>query len=146
METNNFAHIGVDALIAHMLIHSLSPQGRRLVEQMYTGDPFNIDIKLDSNSKNRTAEIANTYLKTIGRRLVFEQVRKKIHKITISPVSFDKDPTIRPVSIIPLQEYNKEGFDIEKYEQEEAEFERRKRETGAISPLIFEGRDKYRED
>ena len=48
METNNMAHIGVDALISNMMIHSLSPQGRRLVEQMYTGDPFHIDIKLNS--------------------------------------------------------------------------------------------------
>ena len=91
METNNMAHIGVEPLIANMMIHSLSPQGRRLVEQMYTGDPFHIDIKLDSNSKNRSAEIANTYLKAIGRRLTFIKKPKDITKITISPVSFDHD-------------------------------------------------------
>ena len=144
METNNMNHAGVDVVISNLMIHSLSPQGRRLVEQMYTGDPFKIDIRLDSDSKNRAAEIANTYLKTIGRRLLFIKRRKLKHKIAISPIVFTKDPVIRPISFVPEQ--LREGFDYEKDFQERQEFEKRKRETGAESPIEFEGRKNWRSD
>ena len=146
METNNMAHIGVDALIANMMIHSTSPQGRRLVEQMYTGDPFHIDIRLNSDARNRSAEIANTYLKTIGRRLTFVKRKKKITKITISPVSFDRDPYRHPVSFVP--ESMRSGFDYEKDFIERQELKEAKIKAGAKSPVRFEGitRRKYNED
>lgn len=136
METNNMAHIGVDALISNMMIHSLSPQGRRLVEQMYTGDPFNIDIKLDSDSKNRSAEIANTYLKTIGRRLRFIKKRKHIKKVSMAAVTFDKDPYRHPISFVPQNERN--GFDYEKDFIERQKYNAIKKEKGK-SPVRFEG-------
>lgn len=136
METNNMAHIGVDALISNMMIHSLSPQGRRLVEQMYTGDPFNIDIKLDSDSKNRSAEIANTYLKTIGRRLRFIKKRKHIKKVSMAAVTFDKDPYRHPISFVPQNERN--GFDYEKDFIERQKYNAIKKKKGK-SPVRFEG-------
>lgn len=139
METNNMGHIGVDALIVNMMIHSLSPQGRRLVEEMYTGDPFNIDIKLTSDAKNRSAEIANTYLKTIGRRLNFIKRRKQIRKITRSPITFDHDPYRRPISFVPAQ--IKEGFDYEKDFKERQKLIEAKKKSGARSPIRFEGID-----
>lgn len=139
MEANNMGHLGVETVIANMMIHSVSPQGRRLVEQMYTGDPFKIDIKLNSDSKNRSAEIANTYLKTIGRRLVFRKVKKKINKITISPISFNRDPVIKPISFIP--EDQRKGFDYEKDFHERQKYEERKKKSKAESPVLFEGRD-----
>ena len=140
------AHIGVDALIANMMIHSTSPQGRRLVEQMYTGDPFHIDIRLNSDARNRSAEIANTYLKTIGRRLTFVKRKKKITKITISPVSFDRDPYRHPVSFVP--ESMRSGFDYEKDFIERQELKEAKIKAGAKSPVRFEGitRRKYNDD
>lgn len=143
METNNMNHAGADIVISNLMIHSLSPQGRRLVEQMYTGDPFKIDIRLDSDSKNRSAEIANTYLKTIGRRLLFIKRRKLKHKITISPICFTRDPVIRPISFVP--ENLRKGFDYEKDFQERQELEKRKKETGAESPIEFEGSKSWRE-
>lgn len=136
------AHIGVDTLISNMMIHSLSPQGRRLVEQMYTGDPFKIDIKLDSNSKNRSAEIANTYLKTIGRRMVFIKKPKNIKKITFCPVSFDKYPITPAVSFVP--ESMREGFDYEKDFQERQNLADAKKKAGAKSPVKFMGIDRKR--
>ena len=137
METNNMDHIGADAVITNMMIHSLSPQGRRLVEQMYTGDPFKIDIKLDSDSKNRSAEIANTYLKTIGRRLKFIKRRKVRTKIAISPIVFERDPVTYPISFVP--ENMREGFDYEKDFQERQKLEKMKRKKKAVSPIEFEG-------
>lgn len=137
METNNMAHIGVDALISNMMIHSLSPQGRRLVEQMYTGDPFNIDIKLDSESRNRSAEIASTYLKAIGRRIRFVKKRKKFEKVTFSPITFDRDPYVRPISFVP--ENMREGFDYIKDFEERQKYYQKIKESGAESPVLFEG-------
>ncbi len=135
METNNMGHLGVDVVISNLMIHSVSPQGRRLVEQMYTGDPFKIDIRLDSDSKNRSAEIANTYLKTIGRRLLFTKRLKKYDVITMSPIEFTKDPVSHPISFVP--ESMREGFDYEKdfEERQKMNKEREKCE----SPIIFEG-------
>ena len=135
METNNMGHLGVDVVISNLMIHSVSPQGRRLVEQMYTGDPFKIDIRLDSDSKNRSAEIANTYLKTIGRRLLFTKRLKKYNVIAMSPIEFTKDPVSHPISFVP--ESMREGFDYEKdfEERQKMNKEREKCE----SPIIFEG-------
>ena len=109
---------------------------------MYTGDTFNIDIKLDSNSKNRSAEIANTYLKTIGRRLKFIKRRKKIQKVAVSPISFDRDPVTYPISFVP--ENMREGFDYEKDFEERQKLEAKKKKKKAISPIEFEGTDKKR--
>lgn len=145
METNNMAHIGVDALISNMMIHSLSPQGRRLVEQMYTGDPFAVDIKLDSDSKNRSAEISNTYLKTIGRKLNFIKRRKQIKKlIRISPITFDRDPYKHPIGFVPIAD--REGFDYEKDFKERQKLKALKIKKGAKSPIKFEGIDHKRKD
>ena len=135
------AHIGVDALVSNMMIHSLSPQGRRLVEQMYTGDPFHIDIRLDSESRNRSAEIANTYLKTVGRKLVFYKKPKEIKFPIISPVSFDHDPYIRPVSFVP--ESMREGFDYEKDFFERQKMKEARKKYGK-SPVRFSGGDPRR--
>ena len=143
METNNMAHIGVDALISNMMIHSLSPQGRRLVEQMYTGDPFKIDVKLDSDSKNRSAEIANTYLKTVGRRIKFIKRRKNITKITMSPIRFDHDPYTYPIRFLP--EELREGFDYVK-DFKERQKENALRKKKGVSPISFEGIDRRRKE
>lgn len=144
METNNMVHAGPEIVVSNMMIHSLSPQGRRLVEQMYTGDPFQIDIRLDSDSKNRPAEIANTYLKTIGRRIVFKKRPKIKRKIAISPIIFERDPVTYPISFVP--EHLREGFDYEKDFHERQELEAKKRETKAESPIEFEGIDLNRKD
>lgn len=138
METNNFNHLGAEIVIANMMIHSVSPQGRRLVEQMYTTDnPFVIDIKLDSNSSNRSAEIANTFLKTIGRRLKFIKKKKGGSPITFSPISFHSDPTPSPISFIPKQDWGKID-----YEKDFKEKMRRKKlidEGKVTSPISFNG-------
>lgn len=137
METNNMNHIGADAVITNMMIHSLSPQGRRLVEKMYTGDPFHIDIKLDSNSKNRSAEIAATYLKTIGRRIIFIKSKKVRKKVAIPALYFDHDPITRPISFV--SEQDREGFDYEKDFQDRQKEMKSARAKKIKSPLLFDG-------
>ena len=138
METNNFMHLGPDVVITNMMIHSVSPQGRRLVEQMYTTDnPFVIDIKLDSDSKNRSAEIVNTFLKTIGRRLKFVKKLKVIDKITYSPITFFKDPIEYPIRFIPKQDWD--TIDIEKDFEERQKMYKDIEENNIESPILFEG-------
>ena len=144
METNNFVHLGADVVIANMMIHSVSPQGRRLVEQMYTTDnPFVIDIKLDSDSKNRSAEIVNTFLKTIGRKLVFEKRFKKVDTIAYSPISFFEDPVEYPIQFIPKQDWD--TIDIEKDFEERQKMYAEIKKRNITSPICFEGVD-FRRD
>ena len=91
MEINSFNHIGPEKVIEVLLIHSVSPHARHLVEQFSTGDPYAMDIKLDHESTNRSAEIVQTYLKTIGLRLVFKKVaKKKVSPFEIHPMEFDQ--------------------------------------------------------
>lgn len=135
MEANNMNHLGVDVVISNLMIHSVSPQGRRLVEQMYTGDPFNIDIKLNSDSKNRSAEIVNTYMKAAGRRLRFIKKLKKKERIVMSPIIFNKDPIEYPIYFIP--ESKRKGLNYVKYSEEREKLEALKQK--AESPITFEG-------
>lgn len=139
METNNFGHLGTELVVANMMIHSVSPQGRRLVEQMYTTDnPFVIDIKLDSDSRNRSAEIVNTFLKTTGRRLVFIKKPKNINHIRFSPILFTEDPYHYPISFIPKQDWD--NFDIEKdFKDRQKLYEKIKKNKKLRSPISFEG-------
>ena len=81
METGDLMHAGVEQTIIALMLHSASPSGRRLCESLLVDDPFNIDIKLDSNCKNRSAEILNTYLTTMGLRLKFSKIPKNLKAV-----------------------------------------------------------------
>ena len=77
MESGDLAHIGMQYVVMNLMLYSSSPGARRLFEQLLTGDPYNIDIKLDSESKNRNAEIINALLQTMGLELEFEKIPKQ---------------------------------------------------------------------
>ena len=77
MESGNLSHLSMEYVIMQLMIYSVSPQGRRLFEQLLVGDPYNIDIKLDKGSKNRNAEIINVLFKTMGLRLKLSKSLKK---------------------------------------------------------------------
>lgn len=114
MESGDLGHAGFEYVISALMIHSVSPQARRLVEQMLTDDPYDIDIKLDENSVNRTAQIANIYLKVMGYRLKFnKRVKKLTRGVLVKGVTYhwgDK-PMRRGVMYVSEEET---GFDIEK--------------------------------
>jgi len=136
MESNNQLHLGAEVVISNMMIHSLSPLGRRLVEKMYTGDPYKIDIKLDSDSSNRQAEIANTYLKAIARRLIFEKKKKKYHIVAECPVRFNSDPYYVPIMEKPKD--LPEDYDPVKALRERTKLEKKKQKNDKIqSPVAF---------
>ena len=75
------------------MLYSTSPHARRLTDQMLTGDAFDVDIKLDMDSRNRNAEILNVYLKTMGLKLTFKRVKKNLEPgMLIEPMYFYDDP------------------------------------------------------
>ena len=76
MESGDMGHMGFIYVVMQLMLYSSSPQGRQHFKNLLVGDPYNIDIKLDKDSKNRNAEIINALLKTMGIRLVFKKVPK----------------------------------------------------------------------
>lgn len=113
METGNLIHLGAELVVQMLMLYSTSPHARRLTEQLLTGDAFNIDVKLDRESKNRNVEILNVYLKTLGLKLSFKRKPKKIDPaILIEPMYFYDDPKRLVEALIPLN--RDEKFDMEK--------------------------------
>ena len=134
METGDLGHLGMEFVISNLMIHSASPKARRLTEALLTGDPFNIDIKLDSESKNRKAEIVATQLKTMGLRLEFRKIRKKVEHPFIV-----QQPIMKLYAENPIPEYCKRPFIIanpdEKFPLEY--FERMYKKAQETKPRAF---------
>lgn len=106
MEAGDLGHMGFENVITMLMIHSVSPHARRLVEAMFTDDPYLVDIKLDERSSNRSVEILNAYLKAIGYKLEF----KKVKKVRTSPFARVKYVQPRPTS--PFMRINTGGQQI----------------------------------
>lgn len=115
MEVSDLGHLGFENVITLLMIHSVSPHARRLVENMFVDDPYLVDIKLDENSSNRSAEILNTYLKAIGYKLVFEKKKKKLLRpFTIKPITRG-NKNIRPINYIDENQVIKDFEDYLNY-------------------------------
>ena len=141
MEINNFNHLGPEVVIENLMIHSVSPNARRLVKKFYTENPYHINIELDKESKNVEAAITNTYLKAIGRRLVFKKVKKNRVKITINPLHFKEAPIIHPLRIVQ----NIENAETNEEYMKRMEIEARKKvDKNRILPIKFYGIDMAR--
>lgn len=96
METGEFLHMGPEIVVLNLMLHSLSPHGRRLVEQMAIEDPYDVDIKIDRESKNRSVEILNARLKTMGYRIVFKKTKKRRKVPMLIPsLEFINDPNMK---------------------------------------------------
>lgn len=115
METEDFAHMGMDWVVSNLMIHSVSPQARRLVENIYTKDPYNIDIKLDGESRNRSAEKLNAYLKAMGLKLVFIKKKKQFKPaLMYVAITYADKPLIAPIQYVSEAE---QGFNIQEYSE-----------------------------
>lgn len=77
METEDERHMGTEVVVHNLMIHSTSPQAKRLTEAFIEGDPYTVDIKLDGTCKSRSAEKAKVYLKAMGYAIKFYKVPKK---------------------------------------------------------------------
>lgn len=104
METEDFIHIGAENVVSALMIHSVSPQARRLLEQALTGNPYHVDIVLNSDSKNRSVEILNAYLKTMGLRLVFAKKKKKKVQLMRRPLMVKVDDSKKLMTKVRVPE------------------------------------------
>lgn len=117
MEFGNLCHMGADLASQVLMIYSSSPLARQLCAQLETGNPFDVDVKLDMDSKNRNAEILNVYLKTKGLRLVFKKhLKKKTVAAVEYPIAYHD-----PIQFLPAIFYGpgeKENVNIDKIIQD----------------------------
>lgn len=81
METEDERHMGSTYVVQNLMIHSTSPQARRLIEKFIEEDPYSIDIKLDGTCKNRNAEKAKVYLKAMGLEIKIVKIPKVKKKL-----------------------------------------------------------------
>lgn len=87
METGDLAHMGMDTVILNMMIYSVSPTTRRSCERMLTENPFTINIDLNEDASNRSAEIFNAYFKAMGYRLDFiKRPKGSSHPVMCMPI------------------------------------------------------------
>ena len=134
MESGDFDHMGTEYVVINLLLHSLSPHGRRLVEQIATGDPYDVDVKLDSKAKNRSAEILNTRLKTMGYRLVFSKTKKvKKYAILEPAVEFGGNSPDSKTQAVEIME---PGYDFDHYYKTMAEIDELKKKMAISIPAV----------
>lgn len=133
MESGDLNHMGSEHVVINLMLHSLSPHGRRLVEQVAVGDPYNVDVKLDTRAKNRSAEILNTRLKTMGYRMVFKRIRKYKKYVALKPVfSFEKDPN----NLMPVFSEMSENYDFNHWYKTIEEIEEMKKKMVMYKPVF----------
>ena len=73
-------------------MYPLHMPGHKRQGKMLEGlDPYDIDIKLDADSKNRNAEIINALLKYMGLRLVFTK-KLKVKKVLCKNILYKTVP------------------------------------------------------
>lgn len=126
-------HLGMEVVIINLMLNSVSPMGRRQMEALLTGDPYNVDIKLTDDCTNRNAQIVDVYLKTLGLKLVFIKKPKKIKSGIVYEGIKRCVPLRRPgiVYINPEESYHNDN-----YINEALEFEKKRK----VKPgLIYDG-------
>ena len=74
METMIFLHCSSETVVINAMIMSLSPRARRRVMDMLLGDPYHVDITIDMDSRNRSAEKVQAIMKAMGLRLNFTKI------------------------------------------------------------------------
>ena len=137
MESSDFGHLGMETFIKILLIYSLSPQAREDMEKLWTEDPYEIDIKLGPNCRNRSVEILNAYLKTIGLRIVFEKHPKQVNQpIKFTPIKFKEDEK----DGVPIIKFMQEGMEedpIGYFEGNTRYVEHLKNAVINFNPIVF---------
>ena len=111
MENGDMTHMGVPIVKEIMMLYSSSPHGRLLMQSIYTDDPYNIDIKLDENSVDRSAEIFNVNFKTIGLRMKFTKKRRVYNNPIQKAVLYHDYKSFEPMRHVSEEE---KGYDFNK--------------------------------
>lgn len=138
MESGDMEHMGAEVVVFNLMMYSTSPHGRRLSEEMYTGDPYNINIRLNSKAKNRSVEQMNAKLKTMGYRMKFDKRKKKyVPAFTIDAISFDNNPGTGVNAI----EFMSPDYDYDHWYKTQAEIEKKVKENKDMKPGLIFGAD-----
>lgn len=82
MEAEDISHASSEILILNLMSLALSPEGRRKVEELLIGDPYDVNISVPNDAKNRSVEQLNQYLKALGLEIVFDKRLKKFIPMT----------------------------------------------------------------
>ena len=134
MESGDLNHMGSELVVMSLMLHSSSPHGRRLVEQVAVGDPYNVDVKLDTRAKSRAAEKLNARLKTMGYRLVFKKKRKIKRYAMLKPgLVFRDDPN----TLVPGIIEHEEGYNYDHWYNTLDEIDKIKSQLGIHNPGIL---------
>lgn len=134
MESGDLDHMGSEIVALLLMLHSSSPHGRRSVEQIAVGDPYNVDVRLDTRAKSRSAEKLNARLKTMGYRLVFKKIKKVKKYAFLKPgLIFQDDPNTLKPGIIE----HDEGYDYNHWYKTLDEIEEIKSKQGILNPGIL---------
>jgi hypothetical protein len=137
-EAGCLSHAGPDYTVTNLMIHSASPHARRLTEAMLTGDPYNVDIKMTNESRNRTAEFAETYLKTIGLRFRFtKKLKNKVKAAMFNCVSFFKGKPEDKGKVECVRFIDEPGYDFWKAYQEREAAAKNNKDKEMIYPVKF---------
>lgn len=135
MESGDMTHMGIEIVMTMMMLYSSSPHGRLLIRKLYTDDPYDVDIKLDEDSTNRSAEIFNVYFKTMGLKIKFVKIPKnKVPKIMRQPVYYNDKPVINPVMYVNKEET---GFDINEDNNRMLEIEQKSKNIPIIREPVY---------
>lgn len=133
MEVDDLASLGQEYVITFLMIHSVSPEARRLCEEMLTGDPLDVDISLNSTATNRSVEILNTYLKSKGLKLVFsKKLREKKPLIKLMADT----PFGAPIPLIKMVDED-ENFNFDEYYERLAKVEEMRNKSLIQMPLAY---------
>ena len=84
MESEDERHMGAYIVVTNLMIHSTSPQARKLTESFVEDDPYEVNIQLDETCRSRNAEKAKVYLKAMGYVIGFYK-KLKIKKRLFMP-------------------------------------------------------------
>jgi hypothetical protein len=84
MENDSLSHIGTDAVVTFLMLYSVSPTGRLHAKDILVGDPFNVNLRLDENDRNRKVETYKTRFEAMGLELVIDIKKKKPKQLEFS--------------------------------------------------------------
>ena len=140
METGDLAHIGMENVIINLMLTSVSPHGRRLMERLLTDDPFDINVKIDDEATNRGAEILNTYLFTMGLRLKFIKKKKELKALFKRKLfKYNRTSNYYPKPLLK-HIHPAEVIDKEKY------LKRMEKELNSLPPLLVKSMFIHRDE
>jgi hypothetical protein len=121
------------------MMYSVSPEARLEAEELYTCDPYNVNMKLRRYAANRAAEIVHTFLKVLGRKLVHKRIRKARGSMSTSALIFDHD--VSPQEALVFHENMTPEEMKREWEEADRIREKIKNDPNVIEPFEWDGVD-----